>query len=77
LELILCSKVQAKVYEYKCILLRKIIKHTASRRVVLARSIELGFLLLNHCSFLFGSNTKPDFRKQYYKNNKYSHIDNV
>ena len=63
LKLILCSKVQAKVYKYKYILLRKIIKHTASRRVVLARSTESGLFILNYCSFLFGSNTKPDFRK--------------
>jgi hypothetical protein len=63
LKLVLYSKVQAKVYKYKYILLRKIVKHTALRRVVLARSTEPGLLALNHCSFRSGSNTKLDFRK--------------
>jgi len=63
LKLVLYSKVQAKVYKYKYIWLRKIIKHTDLRRVVLARSTEPGLLALNHCSFRSGSNTKLDFRK--------------
>ena len=55
---------------------KEIVKHTASRRVILINSSEPGFRTLNHCSFRLGSNTKANIREEYYKT-KHLQMDSV